>query len=168
LLLALTLKPCWASSNCREMYAIGTISKHCPISTSTLSFLLWLWLVGSWPFFKFLILYTFGRTPWTSDQPVARPLPTHRINAHKTDIRASSGIRTHDPSVRAGEDSYCLRPRGHCDGHLVLLQADKCKQCRLIFTFTSSSSLLPLFLSGVCKKRNLLYRTTSSAVSRNL
>jgi hypothetical protein len=29
-------------------------------------------------FFSFLILYTVGRTPWTSDQPVARPLPTHR------------------------------------------------------------------------------------------
>jgi hypothetical protein len=29
-------------------------------------------------FFSFLILYTVGRTPWTRDQPVARPLPTHR------------------------------------------------------------------------------------------
>jgi hypothetical protein len=29
-------------------------------------------------FFSFLILYTVGRTPWTGDQPVARPLPTHR------------------------------------------------------------------------------------------
>jgi hypothetical protein len=26
-----------------------------------------------------------------------------------------SGIRTHDPSVRASEDSSCLRLRGHCD-----------------------------------------------------
>jgi hypothetical protein len=29
-------------------------------------------------FFSFLILYTVGRTPWTSDQPVARSLPTQR------------------------------------------------------------------------------------------
>jgi hypothetical protein len=29
-------------------------------------------------FCSFLILYTVGRTPWTGDQPVARPLPTHR------------------------------------------------------------------------------------------
>jgi hypothetical protein len=29
-------------------------------------------------FFSFLILYTVDRTPWTGDQPVARPLPTHR------------------------------------------------------------------------------------------
>jgi hypothetical protein len=29
-------------------------------------------------FFSFLILYTVGRTPWTVNQPVARPLATHR------------------------------------------------------------------------------------------
>jgi hypothetical protein len=29
-------------------------------------------------FFSFLILYTVGGTPWTGNQPVARPLPTHR------------------------------------------------------------------------------------------
>jgi hypothetical protein len=29
-------------------------------------------------FFSFFILYTVGRTPWTGDQPVAGPLPTHR------------------------------------------------------------------------------------------
>jgi hypothetical protein len=32
-----------------------------------------------------------------------------------TDIRISSGIRTHDPNVRAGEDSSCLITRGNCD-----------------------------------------------------
>jgi hypothetical protein len=26
--------------------------------------------------------FTDGRTPWTGDQPAARPLPTHRLNAH--------------------------------------------------------------------------------------
>jgi hypothetical protein len=34
--------------------------------------------VGPWPLFSFLILYTVCRTPWTVDQPVSRPLPTHR------------------------------------------------------------------------------------------
>jgi hypothetical protein len=65
--------------------------------------------------FSFLILYTDSRTPWTRDQPVARPLPTHRTELAHRDIHASSGIRTHDPSVRASEDSPCLRLRGHCD-----------------------------------------------------
>jgi hypothetical protein len=46
---------------------------------------LFLTLLGSTAFFFFalvslcfLILYTVGRTPWTGDQPLARPLPTHR------------------------------------------------------------------------------------------
>jgi hypothetical protein len=37
-----------------------------------------------------------------------------RKNAH-TDIHALSGIRTHDPSVRASEDRSCLRSRVHRD-----------------------------------------------------
>jgi hypothetical protein len=41
--------------------------------------------VGPWPLFNFLILYTFGKTPWTVDQSVARPLylHNHRIHAHR-------------------------------------------------------------------------------------
>jgi hypothetical protein len=42
-------------------------------------------------------------------------------NRRQTDIHTSSGIRTHDPSVRAGEDISCLRPRGHCDRHVQTL-----------------------------------------------
>jgi hypothetical protein len=35
--------------------------------------------VGTRPLFQFiLIIYTVFRTPWTGDQPVARPLPTQR------------------------------------------------------------------------------------------
>jgi hypothetical protein len=35
--------------------------------------------VGPWPPFQFLdIFYTVRRNPWTEDQPVARPLPTHK------------------------------------------------------------------------------------------
>jgi hypothetical protein len=35
-------------------------------------------LRGPWPLFQFLNLHTVGRTPWTGDQHVVRPLPTHR------------------------------------------------------------------------------------------
>jgi hypothetical protein len=38
-----------------------------------------------------------------------------------TDIHALSGIRTHDPRVRAREDSSCLRRRGYCDRHSKFL-----------------------------------------------
>jgi hypothetical protein len=65
-----------------------------------------------------------GRAPWTSDQPVARPLPKHmttqtqnkrtHTHTHTHNIHALSWIRTHDLSVRASEDSSYLRPRGHC------------------------------------------------------
>jgi hypothetical protein len=69
-------------------------------------------------FFNFLSLYTDGRTPWTGDQPVARPLLTYRTaqteHTH-TYIHALSGIRTYDPSVRVSEDCSCLGPHGHCD-----------------------------------------------------
>jgi hypothetical protein len=35
--------------------------------------------VGLWPLLQFRnLFYTDGRTPWTGDQPVARPLPTQR------------------------------------------------------------------------------------------
>jgi hypothetical protein len=40
----------------------------------------WLYssLLGPCQFFTFPILYTVGRTPCTGNQPVERPLPTHR------------------------------------------------------------------------------------------
>jgi hypothetical protein len=44
--------------------------------------------VGHWPLFSFLISYTVCRTPWTGDQPVARPLPTH-TGQHKHRINSN-------------------------------------------------------------------------------
>jgi hypothetical protein len=73
------------------------------------------WSVGHpWKACFTSVSHTVSRTPWTRDQPVARPLPTHkhRINAN---IHVLSGIRTHDPGVGAGADISCRRPRGHCD-----------------------------------------------------
>jgi hypothetical protein len=72
----------------------------------------------NWRLFQFLNPYILGTTLWTGDQPVAKPLPTHRTTQTEethTDIHASSGIRTYDPNVRAGEDGSCLRQRGRCD-----------------------------------------------------
>jgi hypothetical protein len=44
-------------------------------STATLYAFTALWILAT---FSFLILYAVGRTPWTRDKPVARPLPAHR------------------------------------------------------------------------------------------
>jgi hypothetical protein len=45
-------------------------------------------------FFNFLILYTVARTPWTGDEPVARPLLIHRTT--QTQIKS---IQTSMPRV---------------------------------------------------------------------
>jgi hypothetical protein len=37
-------------------------------------------------FSSFLILYEVGRTPWTEEQPVARPLPTHGTTQTQTSM----------------------------------------------------------------------------------
>jgi hypothetical protein len=96
---------------------IPTIFSHvsnyllCIYRSVCLCFYLWIYSpLWTWPLFQFLNLYTFGGTPWTGDQPVLRPLTTHRINA-QTGVHASSGIRTHDPSIRAHKDGLCVRPR---------------------------------------------------------
>jgi hypothetical protein len=43
----------------------------------------------------------------------------HRISSYTPNIHALSGLRTHDSSVRASEDSSCLRPCGYCDRHKI-------------------------------------------------
>jgi hypothetical protein len=96
---------------------------HCVISLKIELFIIYLYIYLSmalqplWTMaaFQFLNLRTVGRTPWTGDQPVAKLLPTHSTTQTHTHIHASSGIQTHDRSVRASEDSSCLRPRHHCD-----------------------------------------------------
>jgi hypothetical protein len=51
---------------------------------------------------------TCGRFPWKALTSVLNCQNTHKHPC-------LGGIRTHDLSVGAGEDSSCLRPRGHCD-----------------------------------------------------
>jgi hypothetical protein len=87
-----------------------------------------------------------------SDQFIARPLPKHRTtqtqNKHinTPNSHALSGIRTHDPSFRASENSSCLlRPLGYCETmwsyteYLLALH----EEWKAFFFFKIS---LPLFL----------------------
>jgi hypothetical protein len=80
------------------------------------SYLLLLWicsyLLGLGLFLKFVILFTVGRTPWTGISPSQGRSP--HTGKHKHILHASSGIRTHDPSMYAGKGNSCYRPRGHC------------------------------------------------------
>jgi hypothetical protein len=64
------------------------------------------------------IFYTVGRTPWTGDQPVARPLPTHRTT--QTQIKSTHRYPClewdwNPRSQLSSEDSPWLRPRSHRD-----------------------------------------------------
>jgi hypothetical protein len=70
---------------------------------------------------KYESIWTVGGTPWTGNQPDARPLPTqdNKYRKMRTRIHAPNGIRTRDPSVRAVEYSTCIRPRGHWNWHIV-------------------------------------------------
>jgi hypothetical protein len=101
----------------------------------------WLYsiLLGTGLLFSFVIFfYADGRTPWTSDQTIARPLPKNRINAH-TNIHALSGIRTRDPSVRANKDSSFLRTRGHCDCHLFSCSNSHLCECEQMQDFIQTA-----------------------------
>jgi hypothetical protein len=42
--------------------------------------------VGPWPRFQLLEFYTVSRTPWTGDQPVARPLHIHRTQTSMPEV----------------------------------------------------------------------------------
>jgi hypothetical protein len=67
-------------------------STYLSIYLSIISFWLSICLSNLWLYSPLLVLdcfsvyslsyYTVGRTPWTGHQPVARPPPIHRINAH--------------------------------------------------------------------------------------
>jgi hypothetical protein len=84
----------------------------------------WLYspLLGRDLFFSFVIVFTqqSGLLRWEISPSQGRYLHTgqhkHKIYA-KTGIHASSGIRTYDPSIRASEDSSCLRPQWHRHRH---------------------------------------------------
>jgi hypothetical protein len=56
------------------------------------------------PLFSFLIFYTVGRTPSTGDQPVARPLPTHRtIQTQNKRTQTSMPQMGFEPTIPAFE-----------------------------------------------------------------
>jgi hypothetical protein len=75
------------SSANAEAYLPTYLPTYLPIHLSIYLSMALQSFVGPWPLFQFLNSITVGRTPWTrdqtedsldGDQPVARPLPTHR------------------------------------------------------------------------------------------
>jgi hypothetical protein len=71
----------WATARpCLPVTFLRYHSSHLPFIIPRHTIYLWLYrpLLDINRFFSSLILYTVCTTPWTGDQPVARPLPTHR------------------------------------------------------------------------------------------
>jgi hypothetical protein len=82
-----------------------------------------LWCIGHlWNtlfHFSFLISQSIGLLGRRISPLQVRYLQKTTRSTINADIHASGRIRTHDPRVLAGEDSACIRPRGHCDQFII-------------------------------------------------
>jgi hypothetical protein len=83
-------------------------------------------------YLSFLTFYTVGRTPWTGDQPVARPLPAHRTAQTQKKRRQISiprmGFESTIPVFVRAKSVSCLIPRGRCDRLTMELVRVICSQ----------------------------------------
>jgi hypothetical protein len=124
-------------------------SKTFALFGGILFFLLWLYgpLLDLGCFFSFLIPYIFGGTPWTGDQPVARPPPTHRTirtqnkRAHTSMPRVGFQHRSQRSSERRQFMPQTARPLWSAVGFSS--QPKHTKSCSIIAGLSS----LPLFPS---------------------
>jgi hypothetical protein len=113
----------WFSATLLLFHSIAALLRHCGYmhwhTTRSVQVIIYLStalqpFVGSWPCFQFLDLFTqsvglLGRGIGPSQgHYLHTEQHKHRINAHRH--QCLKWIRTHDPSVRAGEDGSCLRP----------------------------------------------------------
>jgi hypothetical protein len=65
-------------------------------------------------FCGFLIIYTVGRTSWTGDQPVARPLPTHRTSQTQNKRTLTSMLRVgFEPTIPVFERAKTVHALDH-------------------------------------------------------
>jgi hypothetical protein len=86
-----------------------------------------LWLYspcGPWPLFQFHNIHTLGRTSWTGDQPVARPLPIHRTTqTQSTCTQTSMPLVGFEPTIPVFERAKTVHALDHAatvvSSHLV-------------------------------------------------
>jgi hypothetical protein len=98
-----------------------------------------------WALAAFQLLHATHRRQDSLDGESAhRNVATYTQHNTNTDIHISSGIRTHDPSVQAGEGSSCSRPRSHCDRRRCHTYCSKIVLARLcLYTFFVLPALNP-------------------------
>jgi hypothetical protein len=104
-------------------------------------------LLGLGRFLSFLILYTVGRTLWTSDQPVTRPLPTHRTTqtqSKRDTIQTSMPWAGFKPTIAAFERAKTVH---------ALDRAATCERLKLeyraIFSWRECSYRTPQWLMSL-------------------
>jgi hypothetical protein len=105
----------YPSSSFHEIKQPGSEANPSPVSELSLS----LWLYSPLDLGRFFTSYTqsVGLLGRGSARRKAAACTRDNTEYTHTDIHTLGGIRTHDPSVRAGENSSCLRLSGHCDRH---------------------------------------------------
>jgi hypothetical protein len=101
--------------------------------------------------------FTVGRTPVARPLPKQRTTQTQNKRIHTPNIHALSGIRTHDPSVRAREDSSYLRPRSYCDRQCYHSQSSFQFQIILLGRLTGHGLKLYVFERIIADLSLLLY-----------
>jgi hypothetical protein len=94
-------------------------------------------------FFSFLIIYTVCTTPWTGDQAVARPLPTHRTTQTQNESKQTPipwvGFEPKIPAFERAKTVHAL------DQATIVIVIHNIQQ--QIFIFLFPSILHPHFLS---------------------
>jgi hypothetical protein len=112
-----------------------------------MSVCLWLYSsCGPWTLFQFLNLYTVGRTPWTGDQSVARPLPTHR-RTQTQNKRTQTPVGL-EPTIPAFERAKMI--------HALDRAATVIGQYECTYLFFS-----PIIVSGAIELLNFYYYLSS-------
>jgi hypothetical protein len=109
-------------------------------------------------FFSFLILYTVGTSPWTWDQPVARPHPPHRTTQtqikHTQTSMPRAGFGPTIPVFERAKAVYALDRSATVIGHL------RNHICNYMEEIQCRRSTLKVV--GLCLEYNLLYTTSYS------
>jgi hypothetical protein len=96
----------------------GQASYPSPPDYKYLSIYLWIEspLLGLGRFFRFFIVYTVGMTPWTGDQPVARPLPARRTEQTQNKRTQTSVSQVgFEPTIPAFERAKTVHAHVHWD-----------------------------------------------------
>jgi hypothetical protein len=99
--------------------------------------------VWSWPLFQFLNPYTVGRIPWTGDQLVARPLPTHRTTQKQNKCTQTSMPRVEfEPTTPAFERLKTIHTSG-CEATAISFSKNTVHHYPFIFVHFIQVVLFP-------------------------